>query len=96
MRNVVFDAIRKIRQTYYIEKSYSTAYYFDKANFCIRSFTKYVAIFRKKHFKKRITQYFLTDNKSPWFLAELSKQNLLQLNMSKNESFDSLALRKPH
>ena len=31
MRNVVLDVIRKILQTYYIEKSYSAAYYFDIA-----------------------------------------------------------------
>ena len=40
-------------------------------------------IFQKKHFKERITQYFLAENKSPCFLVKLSKQNLLQLNMSK-------------
>ena len=27
MRNVVLDVLRKILQTYYIEKSYSTAYF---------------------------------------------------------------------
>ena len=31
-----------------------------------------------------MAQYFLAENKIPCFLVELSKQNLLQLNMSKN------------
>ena len=62
---------------------YSTAYYFDITKLLFYgSFTKYLAIFQKKHFKKRVTQYFLAENKSPCFL-ELSQQNLLQLNMSK-------------
>ena len=49
-------------------------------------------LFQKKHFKKLITQYFLVVNESPCFLVELSKQNFLQLNMSKNIE----ALRNRH
>ena len=41
-------------------------------------------MFQKKQFKKRFTQYFSAENKSPCCLVELSKQSLLPLNMSKN------------
>ena len=41
MRNVALGVVRKILQTYYIEKSYSTTYYFDITNLLYyRSFTK--------------------------------------------------------
>ena len=41
MRNVVLGVVRKIMQTYYIEKSYSITYYFDITNLLYyRSFTK--------------------------------------------------------
>ena len=48
MRNVVLGVVRKILQTYYIEKSYySTAYYFDITKLLYRSFTTYRYISKK-------------------------------------------------
>ena len=45
MRNVVLGVVRKILQTYYIEKSYSATYYFDITNVLYyRTFTKYLYI----------------------------------------------------
>ena len=45
MRNVVLDVVRKILQTYYIENTYSTAYYFDITKLLYyRSFIKYLYI----------------------------------------------------
>ena len=58
----------------------STAYYFNVRKYC-KKFYK-IPIFQKKHFKKRITNYLLAENKSLCFLVELSTQNLLQ-NVSK-------------
>ena len=88
MRNIVLEGVRKkILQTCYIEKSYSTAY-FNIAKFhCIRSFTKWckISICQKKYFKNGITQNFLVVSKSSCFNVELSKENLLQLNMSKKD-----------
>ena len=84
MKNVVLGVGRKILQTYYIEKSYSTAYYFDITKLLnqYRRFTlQNTSIFQKKHFSKGIN-YQILFNWSPRFLVELSKQNLLQLNMS--------------
>ena len=54
MKNVVLGVGRKILQTYYIEKSYSTAYYFGitKLLYQYRRFTKYLYI-SKETFLKR-------------------------------------------
>ena len=43
-----------------------------------------------KHFKKRITRYYLAENKNLCFFVKLSKQNLLQLAkyVKKYESFE--------
>ena len=76
MENSVDILYRKVLQ-------YIQAYYFDITKLLnYRSFTKYL-YFKRNVLKKRITQYFLAENKSPCFLVKLSKQNLLQLNMSK-------------
>ena len=37
------------------------------------------AIFQKRHFKKLTSQCFLVWSKTPCFLVDLSKQNLLQM-----------------
>ena len=43
MTNVALDVVRKILQTYYIEKSYSTRYYFNITKLLhYRSFAKYL------------------------------------------------------
>ena len=45
MRNVVLVVVKKILQIYYIEQSYSTAYYFDITKLLYyRSLTKYLYI----------------------------------------------------
>ena len=52
MRNVVLGVVRKILQTYYIKKSYSTAYYFDITKLLYyRSFTKYLYISKETFIK---------------------------------------------
>ena len=95
MRNVVLDVLRKILQTYYIEKSYSTAYFnITKLLHALEVLENDVKClyFEINILKNAITQYFLVENKSLCFLVELSKQNRLQLNMSKNIK----TLRQPH
>ena len=56
MKNVVLGVGRKILQTYYIEKSYSTAYYFDitKLFYYIQEFYKI-----SLHFKRNILKNVL-------------------------------------
>ena len=95
MRNVVLNVLRKILQTYYIEKSYSTAYFnITKLLHALEVLENDVKClyFEINILKNAITPYFLVENKSLCFLVELSKQNRLQLNMSKNIK----TLRQPH
>ena len=56
--------------------SYTHSLLLQRKKYC-KKFYK-IPIFQKKHFKKRITQYLLAENKSLYFLVELSTQNLLQ------------------
>ena len=54
MRNVVLVVVRKVLQIYYIEKSYSTAYYFDITKLLYyRSFIKHL------YFKRNISKNVL-------------------------------------
>ena len=50
MRNVVLDLVRKILQTYYIEKSYSEAYYFSITKFLYWKFYKIPSHISKETF----------------------------------------------
>ena len=84
MRNVVLGMVRKTLQTLYPKVLLQCILLLLHSKVIVFiEVLQNISIFQKKHFKKRITQYFLPENKNPCFLVELSKQNLLQLNISK-------------